>query len=505
MSTKFVPSPQQQSYFEWIVNGSGSAVLEAVAGAGKTTTLIQGLKLMSVENNTIFFGAFNKKIADEISAKAGNLPGLTVSTMHAAGFRAFRNSVKNVKVDSNKCRDLFRDMTFHQMEYGLLEYPVLQLVSYAKQSGLGLTNVEDIEDTQNWQDLIEHFNVEVYDERCDCDNSDVIIKLAKDLLKLSVKSNSRIIDFDDMIYAPLYHGVKFQKYDWVLIDEAQDTNTTRRMLANKMIKNGGRLVAVGDPHQAIYGFTGADSDALDLIAQEQSAIKLPLTVTYRCPKKVVEYAQQWVSHIQAHPSAQDGVVTHISSDDDVLKHVGVGDAIVCRFNAPLVSYVYTFLAKGIPAKIEGRDIATGIKALARRWKVKSFDVYFERLSKYLERETLILEKKDQKHRIAAVEDKVNCLRIMVDRVMQINPNCKDIPGAVCNEIDSLFGDELQGPVLTLSTIHKCKGREWDNVLFLDAGMSPYAVLDWQHEQEKNLYYVAVTRAIKKLVVQNIKK
>jgi DNA helicase II / ATP-dependent DNA helicase PcrA len=501
---KFKASPQQNAYFQWITTSVGSAVLEAVAGAGKTTTLIQGLSLMS---GTIFFGAFNKKIADEISAKAGNRDGLTVSTMHAAGFRAFRNAVKFVKVDGNKCRDIFRDVTFRNIEYGLLEYPVLQLVSYAKQSGLGLkqAGLSDIKNDRFWRHLINHFNVEVYDERCDCDNSDAIIRLAITVLEKSIEQNSKIVDFDDMIYAPLYHGVRFQKYDWVLIDEAQDTNITRRLLASAMLAKNGRLVAVGDRHQAIYGFTGADSDALDLIAKEHNAVLLPLTVTYRCPKAVVEYAHKWVSHIEAHPNAAEGEVIHVNSEANVLDYVGVGDAIVCRFNAPLISYVYHFLAKGIPAKIEGKDIATGIKSLARRWKVKSFDAYFTRLDSYLERETAILEKKDQLHRVSAIEDKVNCLRVLVSRVMSIDPKCKDIPSAVCKEIDTLFGDDLTGPVLTLSTIHKCKGREWENVLFLDAGSSPYATLPWQQEQESNLYYVAVTRAIKRLIVQAIKK
>jgi hypothetical protein len=57
MARPFVPSLQQQSFFDWINTGSGSCVLEAVAGSGKTTTLIEALKLMK---GTIFFGAYNK-------------------------------------------------------------------------------------------------------------------------------------------------------------------------------------------------------------------------------------------------------------------------------------------------------------------------------------------------------------------------------------------------------------------------------------------------------------
>ena len=61
--TTFKPSVQQANFFEWVVKGSGSCVIEAVAGSGKTTTIIEGLKLMKGD---VFFGAYNKNIADEI-------------------------------------------------------------------------------------------------------------------------------------------------------------------------------------------------------------------------------------------------------------------------------------------------------------------------------------------------------------------------------------------------------------------------------------------------------
>ena len=87
----FQPSAQQQAYFTWIENGSGSAILRACAGAGKSTTLIQGLPYM--EGN-IFLGAFGKDAAADIQAKAhkagADRRGIRMSTMHSAGFAQFR-------------------------------------------------------------------------------------------------------------------------------------------------------------------------------------------------------------------------------------------------------------------------------------------------------------------------------------------------------------------------------------------------------------------------------
>ena len=78
---KFVPSEQQKAYFNWIEVGEGSCIVEAVAGSGKTTTLIKGLEYMV---GSIFFGAYNKKICDEIRAKAPAKDGLDISLPNAS-------------------------------------------------------------------------------------------------------------------------------------------------------------------------------------------------------------------------------------------------------------------------------------------------------------------------------------------------------------------------------------------------------------------------------------
>src|SRR5690606_18120963 len=102
--------------------------------------------------------------------------------------------------------------------------------------------------------------------------------------------------------------LRVREFDNVLVDEAQDLNVAQRILIRRMLKEGGRLIAVGDPRQAIYGFRGADSDSFRLIGEEFNATDLPLTVTFRCPKAVVAQAQRYVSHIQAHETAPEGEV-----------------------------------------------------------------------------------------------------------------------------------------------------------------------------------------------------
>lgn len=489
MTTKFKPSKQQKALFTWIQTGFGSCVLEAVAGSGKTTTLIEALKLME---GSIFFGAYNKKIAEEIAARAPKRDNLFVSTMHAAGFKAWRRMAPSVKVDNNKCRDIFRDACGRNPQYEQFEGAVLSLVSYAKQAAVGVTS--SISDNSSWIKLIEHFDIET------AESDGLVIALAKKLLEKSIEADTKVIDFDDMIYAPLVHKVRAYEHDWVLIDEAQDTNAARRALALLMLKRGGRLIAVGDRHQAIYGFTGADADALDLICESVSAVQLPLTVSYRCPKNVVAFAKKYVNHIEAHPKAIDGVVRTFGETEKLVDVVKPGDAILCRFNAPIIQTAYAFIAAGIPAKVEGREIGTGLKTLARRWKIKSFTALLDKLEEFKEREISKFRVKEQESKAAAVEDKVECLKVLIARVMKIDPSPNNVVERLCTEIDTIFGDNVGTECVLLSSIHKSKGREWNNVFWLQTGPSKWARKDWELQQETNLCYVVVTRAIQQLVL-----
>lgn len=517
--SKFIASPQQSTIFDWVVNGQGSSIIKAVAGAGKTTTLIHAIQRMLGTNKKIIICAYNKDIANEIAEKCkktfGENKDLTIGTMHSAGFRIWRKVAKQVRVDNNKCRDIYRAAmnsyylaagngyaadTFETRrnlaiceKMGALESQVLALVSYAKQAAVGFT--KKIDDNQVWSDLIAHFNIDCLDQEDD------VIRFAKRLLQGSINRDHEVIDFDDMILAPLIHKARPETYDWVLVDEAQDTNAARRALALFMMKRGGRMVAVGDPRQAIYGFTGADSDALDLIASATGAIDLPLNVTYRCPKAVVEYAKQWVNHIEAHESAPAGTVRDLG-DKKLSDECKPGDVILCRLNAPLIQLVYEFISNGVPAKVLGRDIGAGLKSLARRWKVKSFDALQVNLENYVEREAGKFRAKEQESKAVAVEDKVQCLTVIIERAKR-NSSKKNPVEALCDEIDAIFAANDEGKdikVVTLSSIHKAKGKEWNRVFWAQTGPSKWAKQDWELEQEDNLCYVAATRAKEELVL-----
>jgi len=496
-------SEQQKALFDWVKNGSGSAVLVAVAGAGKTTSTVEATKRMSGD---VAFLAYNKAIADEIKDRVKEQRKVEAGTFHSFGFKAWKKIAPASQLRNFKLKDIAEEMGVPTLFRGF----VTQAVSLAKQWGIGIDC--QVDNYTRWRELIEHFDLEEKlsntDQPTDAQTVDAAIEYAIDVLKASISSAGEIIDFDDMIYMPLYSKARFYQRDWVIIDEAQDTNPTRRMMAHRLLRPGGRLIAVGDPHQAIFGFTGANSDSLELIKNEFDAIELPLTTTYRCPKAVVEVAQRYVSHIQAHESAPDGLSSSITmADFDLLDRFALDEhsVILCRNNKPLVQLAYSLIRRDIPCHIEGRDFGLSLLKLAERWSsIRNLQLLSDKLKDYRDKEVAKLLAKKQESKADALDDKVECLLFIIN-VMPSGSTTVDLK----KKIENLFGDTQDGRPsrnLTLSSIHKSKGREWNRVYWLGPNFyqpSKYAKQQWQKQQETNLSYVAATRAKQELVIINV--
>jgi superfamily I DNA/RNA helicase len=479
-------SAQQTAFIQWGNEGKGSVILQAVAGAGKTTTIL-GMVQNSRKGN-IAIMAYNKKIADEIKAKLVALgvdwKHAQAGTVHSFGFNALRKFQPNIKVDETKVAKIIGDVPFADT--------IRQIVSLAKQRAVGVDG-NRIDDFAQYEAIIEHFDLMEDSELFDVS---AIIEICIRVLKESNKQTA-IVDFDDMVYLPLVLPVRFWQFDTIIIDEAQDTNPARRLLARRMLRPGGRIAAVGDKHQAIYGFTGADSDSLELIRKAFRATEMPLTVTYRCPKAVVQFARQWVDHIQAHESNDDGeVITDAQNFETFIPDQG--SAILCRNTAPLVKGAFKLIRRKIACQIEGRDIAKGIIKLINKWKTtKTIDTYEKKLDAWYRDQIAKLEGNNDK-RLEFIADQVETIRVVIEQAQKEGKTQRD---DLVKVIESLFADNVEG-VVTLSTIHKSKGREWGTVYWLNRAAtcpSKYAVMEWQKEQELNLCYVAATRAQKRLI------
>lgn len=499
MTRTFVPSPQQSDFFAYVDDPrGGNAIVEAVAGAGKTTSLVKAMERMS---GVVFYGVYNTKMAKEAREKCSHLRHVWVKTFHSMGANALRFNLERrighslPDPDGKKVQKIVEVWIDDNDRLDLKDVAptISKIVSMAKQRGIGIC----FKDTDSeWFDMIDHFDLasdlpEGYEDRMD-----IVIKLSRVILRRSNKAAEEhgIHDFDDMIYLPLLWNYRFKQFNWVLVDEAQDTNPTRRLMAERLLARGGRFIAVGDPHQAIYGFSGADNDALAQIAERFRARTMPLTVTYRCPKAVVAVAQNFVSHIHAHESAPDGMFmeTHYSNLVGMLLP---GDAVICRYNKYLVSLCFKLIRLGKPAKIEGRAVGAGLISLIGKWKVKTLDALAGRVVSWRDREHGKAVEKKNETKAAEIVDRAETVLVLIERAQE--QNITTIPEFKAM-IEGLFADDVGNDksLITLLSAHKSKGLEFPRVFILGLYelMGRECFQPWQTEQEINLQYVAVTRA-----------
>jgi len=497
----FVASQKQQDVFKFIEHGRGSAVLIAVAGSGKSTTIVQSLRFIP-ERDAVSILAFNATIAKEMKAKIESLGqdigrefrNVRAQTFHSLGFNALAYKLgvraNQFRTDGQKVRNLIRDFYPEDMVEKYSSF-VAKLVGLAKGAGIGILCPDQV---SQWTDLITHHDLLLEDEDA---TEDEAIRMAQDVLALSTKmaKEQLWIDFDDMLYLPLLFRSRFYPQQWIFIDEAQDTNPVRRAIARGALKPGGRLIAVGDPHQAIYGFTGASHDAIDLIKRDFNAIELPLTVSYRCPKAIGVLARERVPYFEVHENAPEGEVLTLELDE-AIKRLTATDAILCRNVRPLVELAYQLLSRKVACHVLGSEIGKGLVNLVRKMKARNIKALEKRLEEYRSREVAQFMAKGEEGRAESITDRVDCILVFIEA---LNEKERTI-AALISSIESLFTDGSS--VLTLSTIHKAKGREWQTVAVYEPKLSPskWARQEWQAQQEENLIYVRDTRAQQTLIM-----
>lgn len=493
----FKVTAQHAAFFNWVASPtSASAVLEAVAGSGKTSTLQQAMQRIDSSESVLYL-AFNKAAVAEMTSR-GVPTNCTPLTLNSLGFRACLRAFGRVDVDTGKTMSLIKARYGERsMIWFSLAGTIKNLVGKAKTVGLVPTDVVGargvVADTRDeWIAIVDQFSIDAPND--DDTLLDTAIECAREILRDGIRDVTTI-DFDDQIYLPVVMRLPMPKFQWVLIDEAQDISVLNRRLLARCIDDDGHLIACGDRHQSIYGFRGAAHDSIDAIVEEFKAELFPLSVTYRCPRRVVTAAQVYVPHIEACESAADGEI-----------HVGVAaseinwlpsDLVVCRNNAPLVTLAYALLRKRVPCRISGRDIGTGLAALVKKLKARDLDDLLAKLAKHVEKQVTKLMRVGRETAIATLQDQAETLT-------QFALECKTL-AELTTAISELFTDDLSRPMTTLSSVHKAKGGEADRVIILDPWRFPSkrSTSTAALQQERNLYYVALTRARRELVFATI--
>ena len=459
-------STYQQDIFQDIASGNGNTQVDALAGTGKTSTIVEGFYYVPVGVSSLMC-AFNKSIQTELETRAP--AGVEVKTLHSLGYAACRRAFPRIgQPDNNKLEGFIKAERGDEPETFEVRSNLAKAVSlckgYLAESPTEIDPILDRHEVDTCGDSREGFITSV-------------IKIMN-----ATKNDTSRVDFDDMIWFPNVHGLTLNKFGMVFIDEAQDLNLAQINLALNSVVANGRIISVGDEHQAIYGFRGADSNAIQNIVDRMGSKRMPLSVTYRCAKSIVQLAQTLVPNLEAAPNAEEGKVDYCNVNQ-MEQLVKPGDFILSRVNAPLLKWCMALLKARIPANIQGRDIGKNLMSLIKKSKASDVDSFLSWLEDYrqLEVDRMVKAKRDP----AVVEDKVECLRTLCEGTRSL--------ADVKANIDHLFKDGDDKDRVILSSTHKAKGLERDRVFMLKDTYRPT-----KGTEEANLTYVAYTRAKKEL-------
>jgi DNA helicase-2/ATP-dependent DNA helicase PcrA len=467
LAPKLEWSIYQKALFKDIAQGEGHTIVEAYAGASKTTSIVESFKYIPKGKKAITL-AFNKIIQEELRSRSPSY--VDVFTFHSLGYRAIKQKFGNVEIDDNKVYNIVKEL-LDKAEHDLI-VNICDTVAYCKYG---------LQDTPSQiENIIDQFGIDVGDLDRKSFIQYVIKALAKD------KAITNKIDFNDMCWFPFIYNLFLGQYHYVFGDESQDLNKSQLVMAKKVCAAGGRMILVGDPNQAIYGWRFADSSLVQELKNQPKSKTLTLPISYRCPKKIINLAKYWVPDIICPESAKEGNIENISINN-LYTMAKPGCFILSRTNAPMIKICMQFIKLGMKANIRGRDVGRQLGFLIKKSNKKQIPAFLKWLEKWKQEEIDRLQQKN--FSIENVLDRYECLVNLCEECTSTNE--------VEQKAIELFNDTDENNIIILSTIHRAKGLERDNIFVLKWTLKQWLdenlkLLDKPNE-EANLAYVACTR------------
>lgn len=490
----FIPSKYQQDIFDFIQHGNGNSVINALAGSGKTSTIVNAVKLIPSTCNALFI-AFNKEIVKELEKKLAGVKNVQVKTLHSLGLLMIRRNLgTNIEIDEYKYRTFIKK-NIKQLSSADFDKMTTKLMQQYTDNVIQLCDLGRYNLAQCEKDLLQvsaRHDIPIIDDECNA---------VLNVMKWG-RENTTSIDFTDMVWLPYeltLNPIGLQ-YDYIFIDECQDLNAAQRELFLRCFRRGTRFIAVGDKKQAIYSFAGADAKSFAKLQSLPNTTTLPLPISYRCPKKVVNLANQFVDTMECREGAPDGEIVHNVS----IKDIHDGDMVLCRTKMPLIKLYMRYLRMGVKSYVRGQDIGLNLLRMVDKTEqimlnvslqkdgvfARLYDDLFEERNRLMIKRGMDLEDATLSNQIMNKYDSIKALEILAEGLT----SARDLH----DRIENVFAESADG--VCLSTIHKAKGLEANNVYILCKTLMPsrLATQDWEKEQEQNLMYVAYTRAKYKL-------
>ncbi|GAB4194324.1 MAG: DNA helicase Rep [Wenzhouxiangellaceae bacterium] len=286
-------NPQQEAAVRY---SSGPLLVLAGAGSGKTRVITEKLihlvRQVGVKPERIAAITFTNKAAKEMKARVGKrLKGdakrFTVCTFHALGWRMLRRDPAALGyrpglslLDEQDSLGTLRDLLPGKTEKDDL-VAVRQAISRCKNRAL----------TPEQAAVAATSEAEMVAARA-------YARYQEQLQRLNA------VDFDDLILGPLTlmqddAQCQYWRDQWhyLLVDEYQDTNETQYQLLRRLAGPRGRITAVGDDDQSIYGWRGAQPENLAQLARDYPDLKIvKLEQNYRSTSKILRAANQVIAH-----------------------------------------------------------------------------------------------------------------------------------------------------------------------------------------------------------------
>ena len=491
-------SEYQQNIFEEVAHGAKNLVITASAGSAKTSTIENCLRFIP-DGKKVLYVAFNKSTVDKLVKEIGkSREGLEIYTFHGLGVRILKeNGIFTKDVE---------------------EVDDFKYSRYLKENLLSLTDCGEVESLGDLlHDYVDNINRLINYSRYYLKMTEREIGEAAEIYGIvpvrdeySVvrkcliwgKNNTDVIDHTDMIWLPnvLNMTTKYRQYDYIFIDEAQDMTLARQGLVDKVFKRGARFFAVGDRKQQINVWCGATEESLDNYLRRPNTIELTLPVSYRIPLKVEEIAKKYSPNITARPGAPEGVIrTDVSAND-----AQPGDLVLCRMSSNLIEQYLQYARDNKNAYLKGYDAyrdeykklveETGAKridihcATKEGMFTKLYQRFFDEAKNLMNKLNIDEDEAFSHPKSVEMLDKIQALKALSAGL--------DTTDELIAKINMIFTGEKENAI-QMSTIHKAKGLEAENVYILAPSLlfnPQFAKTKWEIESEKNLAYVAITRA-----------
>lgn len=495
---EFTASEYQSKIFEEIHHGVKNMVITAAAGSAKTTTIENCLRFIP-DGKRILYVAFNISTVNKLKHEITNRPGVEIYTFHGLGARIlYENRIHGDDIDDFKYPRYLKENIMSLTKFG-------ETASLGDMEGDYMSNIEKLINYSRYYLKMTEREIsevaEIYGITPKRDEYEVVRKCL-----IWGKDNHGNIDHTDLIWLPNVLNLTTRKYnyDYIFIDEAQDMTFARQGLVDKTFARGARFIAVGDKKQQINVWCGATEESLDTYTKRPNTAVFTLPISYRIPKVIEPIAQRYSPEIIARPDAPQGEIRMNVSANDARP----GDLVLCRMSSNLIELYLEYIRNNMRASLKGYDAyKKEYLDLIGKFDSKRVDVHcatedglMPRLYRYFFESVELLGKKlnigeDEAFRhpeSVILFDKIQAIKILSGGLKTVD-ELKDKIGCI------FTGDKEDA--IVLSTIHKAKGLEAENVFILAPSLleNPvFAVHDWEITMERNLAYVAITRASKTL-------